>query len=388
MDLTKQIEEEFEIEQKNKRPAVSADDIPVSYELITPEWLTHFMCKGYPGAKVLSHRLDVPDEGNTNRRRIFLTYNEAGNAAKLPGSVFCKAAQRLANRLVLASCGLTNGEVTFYNKVRPLLNIEAPKCFLATYHPRSYNCIIVLEDQVPLGGKFCNYTPTLTRAQAESQLSLLAKMHGRFYQKMASDPTLANWRTFEDTFNFSDGWFNLNTCCGNGFRAAEHVIPPRLFRRHAEIWPATLKSADLHRTQPRTLTHTDTHLRNWYIAPGGAMGLADWQGIAGGDWGRDVAYAMSTALSIDDRRAWERDLLQYYLDKLHEAGAPTIGFNEAWNSYRRHLFTSLAWWTLTLTPSSGSSEEAPPDFQPKDACLEFIRRMSTTIDDLEALDSF
>ena len=271
MDLTKQIEEESEIEQKNKRPAVSADDIPVSYELITPEWLTHFMCKGYPSAKVMSHRLDVPDEGNTNRRRIFLTYNEAGNAAKLPGSVFCKAAQRLANRLVLASCGLTNGEVTFYNKVRPLLNIEAPKCFLATYHPRSYNCIIVLEDQVSLGG---------------------------------------------------------------------------------------------------------------------AMGLAHWQGIAGGDWGRDVAYAISTALSINERRAWERDLLQYYLDKLHEAGAPTIGFNEAWNSYRRHLFTSLAWWTLTLTPSSGSSEEAPPDFQPKDACLEFIRRMSTTIDDLEALDSF
>lgn len=387
-DLTEQITREYEIEQRGNPKAIKPEDIPISYEAITPEWLTHILCKEHSGAKVIGCRLDVADDGNTNRRRIFLTYNEAGNKAKLPGSVFCKALHKLANRLVDANCGLIQGEDTFYNDYRPLLDIEAPVPLFATYSRRSYNSIVILDDLVRHGAEFCKHNTDMTRHRAESQMALLARLHGKFYQTLDKNPLTAKLRTFEQTFNFSNTWFNLESCCNNGFRAAEKVVPPRLFKRHAEIWPATLKSVDLHRTQPRTLTHTDTHLRNWYIVPNGQMGLADWQGIAGGDWGRDVAYAISTALTVENRRAWEKELLRFYLECLHAEGCPVLDFNQAWNNYRRHLFTSLAWWTVTLTPSSGDSDEPPPDFQPRDATLAFIGRMATAIDDLDALNSF
>ena len=76
-DLTEQITREHALEQKSGRKAITPDDIPVSYEAITAEWLTHILCKGYPDARVAGHQLDVPDDGNSNRRRIFVKIGRA-----------------------------------------------------------------------------------------------------------------------------------------------------------------------------------------------------------------------------------------------------------------------------------------------------------------------
>jgi hypothetical protein len=385
-DLTDQIVREFELEQKSAGKAVTLDDIPITYEAITDEWLTHVVCRKVAGAKVVEHSLDVPDDGNANRRRIYLKYNAAGDQAKLPASVFCKASQKLANRLVMANCHLLQGEVEFYNKYRPLLDIEAPQGYFANYSERTYNSIIVLEDLVRSGAEFCRHDTVMTRDRAESQLRLLARLHGRY--SSSKEVEQSDLLTFEDVFANNDGWFGLKSCCTNGFNAAEAVIPARLFGRREEIWPATLKSAAVHGTVPRTFTHNDPHLRNWYIAANGEFGSCDFQTLARGHWARDVAYTVSTALTVEDRRAWEKDLLKYYLEKLREEGGPNPGFDAAWLHYRQHLFTSLAWWTLTIAASSGSSDVPAPDFQPHDAALAFIHRMTTAIDDLEALDSF
>lgn len=387
-ELTEQITREYEREQRGSPLAVDPGDIPISYEAITDEWLTHILCKDHPGARVIDHRLDLEDDGNTNRRRIFLAYNDVGNAAGLPPSVFCKALQKLPNRLVDAAVGLIEGEDTFYNHFRPLLDIEAPKSYFATYDRQSFNSIVILNDLVHEGAEFCRHDTNITRRRIESQLALLAKMHGKFYGRMDDDPLTAGLRTWEDKFNFSNAWFNLERCCTNGFLAAEEVVPARLFARNAEIWPATLKSNALHATQPRTLTHNDPHLRNWYIAANGEMGLADWQCICRADWGRDVAYTISTALTVDARRLWEKELLRFYLDRLRAEGCPALDFDEVFTNYRRHLFSALAYWTVTLTPSTGKSSEPAPAFQPVDATLEFIKRMTTAIDDLDSLESF
>lgn len=385
--LAEQITAEFENDQKNLRPAVKPDDIPINYDLITSEWLTHIVCKEHPGARVISHRLDAPDDGTGNRRRIFLTYNDAGNAAKLPASVFCKASEKLVNRLVMGTCGLIFGETTFYNRFRPLLDIEAPRCYLATYNPKSFNSIIVLEDLLNRGVEFCNHHTILDRAKAESQMSLMATLHGKFYPKSGTLPMVAALPTTEKVIENATIWFNLKNSCIKGFLAAEEVIPPKLYRRHAEIWPAMMKSTALQGSLPRTLTHNDNHLKNWYIAGDGTMGLCDWQAIGGGDWGRDIANTLGMSLTVENRRAWEKELLQFYLNKLHEAGGPVIPFNYAWNNYRRHTFSALTWLTLTLTPTTDDPNESIPEFQPRDQTLEFIKRMTTAMDDLDAFES-
>src|SRR5690606_11428400 len=108
--------------------AANAQALPLSYEAMTTKWLTQVLCDKNPEAEVIAFRLDAEDEGTTNRRRIFLTYNRAGELAGLPATIFCKATHKLSNRLSQANVGTIQGEVAFYGKYRQLLDIEAPRC--------------------------------------------------------------------------------------------------------------------------------------------------------------------------------------------------------------------------------------------------------------------
>jgi Phosphotransferase enzyme family len=383
MDLVKQITELYERDQKSDAKAVAASDIPIRYESITPDWMTHILCKGYPDAKVVEVNLDNPDDGSANRRRVFVKYNEAGINANLPTSVFCKASQGLNNRINLALSGGTHSEVTFFNKIRPYINdADIPRAYFAAYDESSFNSIIVLED-IESDVEFCRHWTPINFDQALSQLELLAKFHTRFENNPGLNAQafgMVSWQDYWAACVVSD----LETFSNKGFRAAEEVIPPRLFKRYEEIWPATEKSVAIHDYLPATLLHGDCHLKQWFIRNStGKMGLTDWQGCSFGHWSRDLAYCVSTSLAIADRRKWERELLQRYLEFLKEGGAEVPSFDKAWLLYRQNLMSSLAYWTVTLTPAP-----TQPDMQPQDTCMEFIKRMTHAIDDLDVLDTF
>ena len=375
---------EYEKERSDRAPLVSTDVLPLSYEEITPAWMTSALTKHFRGAEVARLRLAAADEGTSSRRRIFLEWKGGndGKTAALPKSVFCKGTLRLDNRYIIGLNGGIEAEVSFYNVVRPTLRIVAPEAYFAAFHPRSLNSIIVMRD-IGEEVRFCPVDAPVTRALAESQMRLLATLHGRYYDSAELATTLAPWRLWEHYFTVTVEKAGFGPACVRGVDMAEHVIPPRLFRRKAEIWPATLRCVDDHRTLPRTLIHSDVHLKNWFIASGAEMGLNDWQCSSKGNWSRDLAYVLSTSLSIENRRALERDLLRYYLDRLHAAGGARIGFDDGWKLYRQQLFSALAWWTGTL----GQPPEAPK-MQPPETSIEFIKRMSHAIDDLDALDAF
>lgn len=382
-DLIKQIREAFQLEQQDVRKATTRDDIPRSYELIDPEWFTHIVCKSHPGARVVSYRPEIPDELDRGHMRVWLTYNDAGRAAGLPASVFCKDSQKLSMRLFNSQCGLIMGEVAFYNRIRALVDIETPRCLLATYDPRSFNSILVFDDLLLEGAEFCTLDTPITRARIESQLAYLARLHSRFYERLDQYPLLAGWRTFSDVFRRADEFLDMKDLTGIGFQMSESVIPPRLFARHADIWSLTQQSVNLHRSRPNTLTHSDAHLRNWYVTADDDMRVGDWQLYAVNDLCFDLAYSMSTSLTVENRRAWEGELLKFYIDRLQEAGGPRIAFDEVWENYRKHLFTALAWWTPCAKPPSDGFQ-----MQPMDDTFEMIKRVATAIDDLDSVRSF
>lgn len=380
-NVIEQIKAAYAQEQQNPSPPRKAGDLPLSYEAISDEWLSNVICQNHPGAKVISHRLDVADEGNTSRRRIFIEYNAEGQAAALPETVFCKASHHLSTRISVGISGGIAGEVNFFNQIRSLLNIEAPLCVWANYDPVSLNSIVMLRD---LGSatEFCTLATEMTESRLREQMSLLATFHGYFYRRADAAKVLADFPTWPEFFTRTLA-IGLEQLCANGFQAGCEVIPTELFARASEVWPATLASVHCHNNLPHTLLHADVHLRNWYVSSEGKMGLNDWQCASKGHWSRDVAYTLATAMDIATRRRLEQDLLRYYIEKLHAAGGPVMSFDSAWRHYRQQLFSALAWWTVTLTPSTDM-----PDMQPRDATLEMIRRISHAIDDLDALDSF
>lgn len=371
----------FEAEEREQRQVFSADEAPPRYEAITAEWLTEALGQGCPDARVVAHRLDVNDDGTSNRRRIFITWNEAGQRAGLPETVFGKASQGLLNRIQYAFIGCGEIETNFYTRIRPELDIEAPTAHFALNDPVTFNSIILLRD---MAGEvdFCDYDTDINLDRARQMLSLLAKLHSTFYLNDRS-------RAAEQYFRiWPDRWVDIlqlgfEEYCDLGFAAGESVIPARLFKRRAEIWPATMKAVERHLSLPRSLGHGDVHLKNWYVTWDGRMGLSDWQSPSFAHWSRDIAYAMTAALKVEDRRAWEDELVAHYLEKLQEGGVPTPPLEEAWVLIRQQMMTALAYWTITLRPSPDQ-----PDMQPEDATLAFIERISTAIDDHQALDSF
>lgn len=379
-DAIAQLRAAYEEEMRNRVPPKTADELPLAYEDISDEWLTQVICRDHPSAAVVSHRLDAADDGNTSRRRIYLDYNGAGKEAGLPASVFCKASYRFETRLSVGFCGGLHNETTFYNKVRPLLDIEAPVGVWAKYNPQTLNSIIMLRD-IGAGTEFCTLETEMTEERLRGQMDLLAKLHGRFYRSDDFDSALADLPTWPEFFGRML-LIGAESLCASGFQAAQEVIPPRLFARVDEVWPATLASVERHKHLPQMLIHSDVHLRNWNIREDGRMGLHDWQTPCKGHWGRDVAYALTAAMDVDTRRRLVKPLLQHYLDRLREEGGPATSFDEAWDHYRQNLFTALSYWTITM-PSPGM-----PDMQPVETTLEMIRRMSSAIDDYAALDSF
>lgn len=381
-EIVEKITRAYELDQQRNVIAREASDLPLSFEAITREWLTNVLCKSVPGAEVVSFELGAPDVGSSNRRKIAVSYNAAGTAAGLPKKIFCKASQDLANRIVLGISGGAICEVAFYRDIRNLLNIEAPHSFYAHFNPDTYNSMVILADISDDVTEFCNDKTQMPRKRAESQIHLLAEMHGRIYGSPKLQQLIKQFTTWPEYFEKTLS-FGMKDGSSKGFLAAEEVIPSRLYKRYDEIWPATMASIALHENVPHTLAHGDVHLKNWYVAGNGEMGLGDWQCCGRGMWARDFAYAIASALTPENRRAWERELLQMYLEEMQAAGGPKVSFDEGWLAYRQQLVTALTWWTVTLTPPEGL-----PDMQPRDTTLEFIRRIATAMDDVDSLDAF
>jgi thiamine kinase-like enzyme len=365
------------------RPVTSAQDVPPSYDAITDEWLTDAICAQSPGARVTGHRFDERDDGSSNRRRIFVEYNDAGEAAQFPPTVFCKAAETLNNRLVTGLSRAAEIEADFYNQVRGRIAFEAPQSIYAKFDTNSYASLIMLRD---LGSSvsFCDDRTEVTRAMAEQQIVTLANLHARFYDSDELGSKDLPFLTWPDWWaRMMDASPDFAACCDAAFVESEDNMPARLFARRHEIWNATMQSVERHNHLPKTLIHCDVHLKNWYHCASGTMGLSDWQITSIGHWSRDLIYTMTTALTVENRRAWEQDLVRLYLDLMEERGVPREPLDQVWLNLRQQLMTALAFWTITLHPAQGM-----PDMQPLRTTRVFLNRLLTAIDDHESLDAF
>lgn len=372
----------FAAEQADPRPVYTTSQLPMAYEYLTAEWLTDALCRDVPGARVIAHELGPVDNGSSNRRKISVQYNAVGQDAGLPQRLFGKAGHDLANRMLLGLAGAAEYETAFFRHIRSYLDIEAPRAVFSEYDPASFNMLTLLVDLSDDVLEFCDHGTVVDRLRAESAVLLLARFHATGYANAQMRTKFGHFMSWPDYFARQLPW-GIQEGSEAGFRDAEAVIPPRLFVRADEVWRATQSSVAQHHAMPSTFTHGDPHLKNWYVTTQGGMGLGDWQCCNIAHHSRDLAYAISTLLETDDRRAWERDLILLYNDELSRLGGPRESFDTLFLAYRRQMMTALTWWTITLHPTGDL-----PDMQPRDVTLNLVGRIAHAIDDLDTLDAF
>jgi hypothetical protein len=364
------------------RPTLTTD-VPRSIEDITPEWLTGVLCARHRGAAVTGVRAFGGSDGSTSRRCLEVDYNEAGRAAGLPRNLFGKATPKFTSRLICGPVGALANEIGFYTHLRPELTIEAPTAYHAAFDPKSYRSIILFKDIAGQGTTFTNPLIYIDRTNAEDMVGVMAAYHGQFW----GDPRLDSWDWLQTSEGFQTG---VNELIGFekrsyiGMDRARKVIPQSVMNMRDRIWSRGLmKSLNMNARKPYTYLHSDVHVGNWYRTAEGRMGLCDWQCTVKGQWAGDFSYALSSALTIDDRRAWESDLLELYLEKLRESGVREVPpFDQAWLEYRQQIFHAFFNWVFTI--GQGALQ---PAMQPDEFSMLNIERFAAAIDDLDSMKS-
>lgn len=366
----------LEARDRVRRPRSTAG-LPRSPAEISPEWLTSVLCPG--GVRVVSVSRSQATAGTSSRQTLQLTYDPPGSEGRLPARLFVKSTSTLGQRLMLGLGGLIDREPSFYEHIRPLLRIEAPRGYFGAVNPRTWHSIVLLEDVIHTrGATFWKPAFRLSRAQAEDLIENMASWHGHLWES----PRLAGWRwlrTPGDQMGVIDSLLGLADRTRAGARRARQVTPPSLGLRRADLHEGLRRSMHLASAGPHTYLHGDLHVANTYLTRQGRIGVCDWQVGLRGSWAHDYGYLLATMLTVEDRRAWERELLAHYLDRLAAAGAPPPTPEAAWLAYRRSLFYPYFAWVYTLGRS-----RLQPAFQPEEVSLTMVGRIAAAIEDLGA----
>lgn len=344
-------------------------DLPYRTDDITPGWLQEALAPAFPGLALSEVRLDNEIVGSASKVRLQLEFEE-GRSAGCPSSLYIKGGLHGEDQLALSHGAYANEAIFFAEFADKLAGLELPKAYFSRPDRATSQGIVLLEDLVERGVSFGRATTPVTVDQAAATLEWLARMHGRFWHSPQIKGLTAWPGAIEKISEYflTDGFWTEMTS-----RPLAHAVPAKM-RDTDTVRIALLAMWNKFRDRRETFVHGDSHLGNMYFLADGAPGFLDWQTPMAGPCADDVTYFMIGALTIEDRRANERELLRHYLDVLaSQPGVEAAGLDEFWLSYRQQVMHGFMWVAT------------PPQMQPDDIVEANTTRFCAAFEDLETL---
>ncbi len=322
--------------------------VPLRPQDVTAAWLSAALSTPQADTQVLSVRHEEIIGGAGTKLRVRLDY--ARNPRGLPDVMWVKAGWE-DHSPAMEELGIYVREAMFYREIAGRTGARAPACYFAVGDDRGRSAIL-LEDLISRGAEIWTCTTPRSVDDVKSLLESLARMHARFWQspELMLMPGVG---VPMDAIGPSGAYARQD--CGEPLRriieGPRGALMPPYARAPERIERAFWRMTEtLDRSNGRCLLHGDPHPGNCFSDADGGAGLYDWQTVSRGPWAYDVSYAMTTALSIADRRANERDLLAHYLRTLAEAGVAAVPTSEeAWYDYRRYVAYALLIWLINRT---------------------------------------
>ena len=315
-------------------------EIPATWEAVTPEWMTDAVAHQHPGAHVSEVALLDATKGNNRRARFRLVY-DAGSG---PEFLFAKAEGDF-RQMHARNGNLFNEPELFKSGVT--IPVEHPRPYKVIMDREALDYVIVMEDVTCRGGNPLTAESTMTIDQAANGVRGLARVHGRYWNVSAeSHPALAWLGGWAPTEGFLA---SLRKVVPAGLEKAQGHMPPGLDRYDGPALVDHLACCMASFTHgPQTLLHGDAHIGNTFLLPGGEIGFLDWQVARRGNWSQDLGYFFVSALTVEDRRTHEADLMKEYLGALELPGEERPSVDEAWLRYRASMAYALPIWFATL----------------------------------------
>lgn len=340
--------------------------LPRNWDEITPSWMTAALAEYFPGATVDGVTVALRDDGTNRRARLALRYS-AGSG---PATVFAKTVDPDHAELVALTSGLFHEPKLFRSSVE--LPLDHPTVYAALIDEPGSNFVMIMEDVVARGADPRDSTRPMSIDQAANGVRGLARMHGRFWgDRLTTNPAL-DWL---EPFVAFEGleYAPLHIAHERlGDTVPADIVALSGTELFVDIWARYIGTLT---TSPQTLLHGDPHIGNTYVLPDGDVGFLDWQMARRGNWSLDLGYFLQGALTIEDRRRAERDLLEEYRAALALPADEKPSGEEVWLRYRASVAHGLAIWMATL--SGGDA------WQGADICLALAQRYSAAFIDLD-----
>jgi aminoglycoside phosphotransferase (APT) family kinase protein len=343
--------------------------IPATAAEINERWLEAALSDRHPGVRVESIELLHRSEVTNAHARLVVRYRESAGA---PEHLFAKLLpSEPQHRQAILQTKMGLREARFYEELAPKLDLRVPEIHVVRHDPKDGQFILVMEDLGTTGCTVSDGTQSVSRDAAARALEDLAGLHVRF-EDPARRGAEAGWVPEPDAPS-NYGVVRLR-------EGLEHHRD-RLSAAFAEMAELYIEEqAPLHalwHQGPHTVIHGDAHIGNLFD-DGGRTGFLDWGLVVVTTPLRDLSYFLDMALSIEDRREHERDLIRHYLDVRRVLGGAPIDFDEAWKAHRLQ--------TAYLAPACCQIVTFPEDASPrrKRFADAFLARAEAAIEDLES----
>jgi tRNA A-37 threonylcarbamoyl transferase component Bud32 len=304
---------------------------------ISPEWLQAMLAEsGFSDAPVASIEFQAIGAGNaSDTQRILISYD--GGRLDAPASLICKFHPcQEEERISAAALGTFAREIGSYSVINESKTCKIPTPYLLAHDEGHLNLVIEDLSQTARAG---NQIAGCDATDAEAVTLQMAGLHGAFacLQESNIPPWLMDMSTMGDLFT-------------DAIMAGAALAPDRFgdllsAQQYSTISQCAELTAAWYQLpwQHLTLTHGDLRVDNVLFQERGRnldAVLIDWQMTGMRNPMYDLAYFLSSSMSVEDRREHERRLLALYLDALAER-LPGYSEQQAITDYRLSMIASL-----------------------------------------------
>ncbi|SPJ71020.1 uncharacterized protein FTOL_00748 [Fusarium torulosum] len=351
---------------------MTASDIyplPTVPEEVTASWLGKVLGQNVKSAELTHSVL------NATASKLFFTieYEDDKNEEDRARHVCIKGGFNPAMLAVegykdLLIAAYTN-EAMFFSVVAPTLShISLPKVWWAGN--KGEQGILVMEDLNHAGFTFGNPQDVWSAARVKRGVEQLAALHASTWGYSYTDyPWI--------TPSYEGMMMALTDMWDAQIHGADRPPCPDIIKNSRERTVAAIKK-HFATKNPKfmSLIHGDPHTGNAYLDKAGNPRFLDWQTFHIGSPFHDLAYFVIGAMSVEDRRTHEVDIIGHYLEALASFGGPSLSTKDedVMKEYSKATMAGMGW---ILTPY---------DLQLKERVFPMCERYGAAIVDHKAIE--
>ncbi|KAH6886335.1 kinase-like domain-containing protein [Thelonectria olida] len=317
--------------------------LPAVPEEVTAEWLSSVL-----KLKVKSIELTKSVLNATASKLFFtLTYEDDEEEADRPTHVCLKGGFNPAMlaiesyREILIT--MYSRETSFFNLVAPkLVNMTLPKVWWAGVNSAQGQAILVMDDLNHQGYTFGDPVEDWSVERVKKGVEQLAALHaGTWGWTLESHPWIIP--AYEHVM------IGLTMMWEASVFGEDRPPFPEVIKNQARTQAALKKHFATKNPRFSCQLHGDPHTGNTFLDKDERPFFLDWQTMHLGSAFHDFAYFVVGALSVEDRRAHELEILEHYVNYLTKFGVEGVSIDDedVVKEYHKCCMSGLGW---VLTP--------------------------------------